>query len=156
MYRSIIDQYEAGAGSLKEVIASLSPAQLASHPVPGKWSIQQLVLHVMDADLVLTERMKRVIAEENPTLLAFSENNWMERLEYSRQPAEEAVQLFELNRGLFSRVLRHLPLTAYQRAGVHSERGNQTLADILRFSTTHLEHHLKFAHEKRHRLLAAT
>jgi uncharacterized damage-inducible protein DinB len=153
MDRSIIDQYEAGAAKLKQAIAGLSGEQLRAAPIPGKWSMQQLVLHLMDSDLVMTERMKRIIAEKRATFLAFDENRWMESLAYAHQPAEEAADLFELNRKLFARVLRELPDATFARIGVHSERGNQSLEDIVKFAVSHLEHHLKFAAEKRSRLV---
>jgi uncharacterized damage-inducible protein DinB len=151
---TVIDTYAAGAGWLRQAISGLSTPQLHATPIPGKWSMQQLVVHVTDADLVMTDRMKRVIAEDEPALLAFDEEKWLARLQYSHQRAEEAAGLFEINRIVFTRVLRHLPDEAFSRVGIHSQRGRQTLADILTFSTTHLEHHLKFAHEKRNRLLA--
>jgi hypothetical protein len=48
-----------------------------------------------------------------------------------------------------ARVLAALPESAYRRAGNHSERGTVTLAELVAGSTTHVDHHLKFVHQKR-------
>ncbi len=42
---------------------------------PGKWSIRQIVAHLADADLVGAHRFRQLIAEENPTLVAFDQES---------------------------------------------------------------------------------
>ena len=65
------------------------------------------------------------------------------------QSADDASAMIELTRRQLARVLRALPDSAFQRTGMHSERGKQTLSDLLTMAVTHLEHHLKFIDEKR-------
>ena len=65
-----------GGQKLADAVRGLRREDLQAHPVPGKWSIQQVVIHLMDSDLVTTDRMKRVIAEDNPTLLAYDEEKF--------------------------------------------------------------------------------
>jgi hypothetical protein len=59
----IVEQYAAGADRLSQSIVGLTRDDLAALPVPGAWSIQQIVLHMMDSDLISSDRMKRVIAD---------------------------------------------------------------------------------------------
>src|SRR5262245_48318339 len=73
MDRSLIEEYARGATRPAEAIAGLTPSQLNAEPVPGTWSIQQIVLHLMDSDLVGSDRMKRVIAEREPQLIGYDE-----------------------------------------------------------------------------------
>ncbi len=44
-------------------MAGVSREQLDAHPVPGKWSICEVVCHIADYEPVYADRMKRVIAE---------------------------------------------------------------------------------------------
>ncbi|MEI8194638.1 MAG: DinB family protein, partial [Phycisphaerae bacterium] len=67
MIKDMIEEYLRGGGKLGDAIQGLAPADFQATPVPGAWSIQQIVLHLMDSDLVASDRMKRIIAEENPT-----------------------------------------------------------------------------------------
>ena len=151
-YQQLIDQYEAGAPALAQAVEGLSQEDLLAFPIPGTWSIQQIVIHLMDSDLVLADRMKRVIAEDNPLLVGFKESRFAQDLFYELQPAGEAVRLFELNRRLMAVVLRQLPELAFHRIGTHNERGQMKLLDLLDGAVRHLEHHLAFLFAKRAKL----
>ena len=148
----LIDQYLKDADDLRMAVRGLQREDLLAHPVPGTWSVQEIVIHLLDSDFVLTDRMKRVIAEENPALLAFDETKFVERLFYDDQSADDALTLFEINRRNFGRVLRKLPDAAFERTGHHSERGPLRLIDLLTMSVNHLKHHMKFIVEKREKM----
>lgn len=154
MDRSLIEQYAAGPELLRKAAAGLSSQQLLAHPVPGTWSIQQIIMHLVDSDLVASDRMKRVIAEERPALIGYDESKFAARLFYERQPVDEAISLFSLNRAFTARILRALPEESFARAGVHNERGELTLATLVSDYVDHLAHHLAFLEKKRAMLQA--
>jgi hypothetical protein len=77
---STIERYAAGGPLLVYAAAGLTPEQETARPGPGRWSVAELVAHLLDSDLVYAERMKRVLAEDRPTLMAFDENAWIDRL----------------------------------------------------------------------------
>ena len=93
--------------------------------------------------------MKRIIAEDSPTLVGFDEQAWISRLLSNEMPVDEAAALFAANRNWMSRILRAQDEAAFARAGMHTEKGRQTLADVLAYATNHLDHHLKFLYAKR-------
>jgi len=152
MNRSLIDEYEKGGGELRMAVRGLSPGELAAFPVPGTWSIQQIVLHLMDSDLITADRMKRVIAEDNPTLIGYDESRFAKALHYHEQSVDDAVTILDLNRRNFAKVLRKLPDEAFGRVGTHNERGPLKLADLLAGAVKHLKHHVKFIVDKRRKL----
>ena len=152
MDRALIERYVAGAAAPAKAIEGLSRQELNSFPVPGTWSVQQVVLHLMDSDLIGSDRMKRVIAEESPTLLAYDETAFAKRLHYEDLDPVTACEVFRLNRLLTGAVLRKLPDEAFARAGMHTERGRETLADLVEGYADHLDHHMKFVQEKRRAL----
>jgi uncharacterized damage-inducible protein DinB len=150
MTRQLIEQYAAGASQLGQAIAGLSREQLNAFPVPGTWSIQQIVLHLMDSDLIASDRMKRVAAEpKEPMLIGYDETAFGQNLFYDQLDAQMACDIFQKNRLLTAEILRRLPEEAFARTGNHNERGRVTLADLIHTYVTHLEHHLKFVREKR-------
>jgi uncharacterized damage-inducible protein DinB len=152
MDRSLIDQYVKGSDDLRMAVRGLEREDLLAYPVPGTWSIQEIVIHVADSDLVISDRMKRVIAEDNPQLIGFDETRFVKGLHYNEQSIEDAVNLFELNRRQMARVLAKLPDQAFDRVGMHNERGPMKLSDLLAGAVNHLKHHLKFIVEKREKL----
>jgi hypothetical protein len=152
MYTNLIDQFAVGSGKLRPAIAGLTQEDLVARPGPGKWSIQELVIHLVDSDFVGMDRMKRVIAESNPPLIGFDENLWIEHHAPHEQSLEDALTLFEAGRRQMTRILRSLPEAAFARSGIHSERGPLTLENLVQTFVTHVDHHLTFLHEKRDRL----
>ena len=56
---------------------------------PGKWSIRQIVAHLADTELVYAHRMRQMVAEENPTLIAFDQDAWTKNLDYARRKPKQ-------------------------------------------------------------------
>jgi len=146
---TVIDRYVAGGAVLAYAVTGLTPEQEQARRGPGNWSIAELVTHLLDSDLVIGDRMRRVIAEDNPTLLAFDENAWIARLGAEAMPVEESVNLFGANRQRLSRILKRCTDAEFARTGQHTERGPLTLAELLAGAANHLDHHLRFLYAKR-------
>jgi hypothetical protein len=147
--RELIEKYAAGADVPARAIEGLSREQLLAFPVPGTWSIQQIILHLMDSDLIAADRMKRVAAEDHPTLIGYNETAFAKHLAYDQVSAEDATEIFRLNRQMTAELVRRLPDAAFKRTGLHNERGEVTLEQLLETYTGHLDHHVKFIKEKR-------
>ena len=152
MIKQAIDRYAAGGAVPAQWIKGLTRDDLLAHPVPGKWSIQELVHHVLDSDLIASHRMKRIIAEEAPLLISYDETAFAQKLGYDKMNAAAACELFRLNRELTAQVLRAQPESAFERFGIHSQNGKVRLADMVASYTNHLHHHMPFLIEKRKKL----
>jgi uncharacterized damage-inducible protein DinB len=156
MDQKLVSQYEAGGQKLQKSVTDLSKQDLLWTPPPestaGLWSIQQIILHLMDSDIIWAARMKLIIADEHPTLLGFDENKFAQNLFYDQQDPQAALKLFDLNRQQFSRVLRKLPESAASRTGQHNERGSITLGQSVKLMIEHVDHHIDFVLRKRKEL----
>ena len=146
---TLIESYLAGAKELRAAVAGMSREQVAARPVPGKWSTLEVVCHIADFEPIMAERMKRVIAFDQPQLLAADENDFARTLVYSERDLEEELAVVESTRRQMARILRALPEAAFARVGEHNVRGPLTLEAILTGTTNHIPHHLKFVGEKR-------
>ena len=149
MTAAAIEQYAQGGQKLANAIQGLTPDELHAVPVPGKWSTHHVVIHLADAEAAFADRMRRIIATDQATLLAWDENQFSSKLYYNQQLAEDAVLLISATRRQLARVLRALPPEAFTRFGQHSERGKQTLEEVIGFANWHLDHHLEFIAQKR-------
>jgi uncharacterized damage-inducible protein DinB len=149
MDRSLLEKFSQGADQIRSAIKGLSPEDLQAFPVPGTWSIQQIVVHLLDSDLIATHRMKRIIAEENPLLIGYDETQFTKSLFYDKEPLDEVLTLFQLNRAQMSRIFKQLPDAAFERRGTHNERGTVRLGQLVEDYVGHVDHHLKFVKQKR-------
>jgi len=144
-----IEQYHRGADLLPAAIHGLTPEDFHALPIPNTWSIAQITLHLMDADLIASDRMKRIIAEDNPAIIGYDESAFSKNLFYDRLDPFLAADIFKKNRQLTTIILQSLPESAFKRVGTHNQAGVITLGDMLDSYVKHLDHHLKFLYEKR-------
>jgi hypothetical protein len=145
----LIRNYLAGVDTLRQAVAGLTPQQAAARPVPGKWSTLEVVAHLSDFEPIMADRMKRIIAMEKPLLMGADENQFAKALVYQSRDLAEELALIAATRGQMAKILATLPADAWQRAGVHNERGLVTLEQIIQTATKHIPHHVAFIHEKR-------
>jgi hypothetical protein len=149
MNRAAIEQYAAGADQPLKGIAGLSREDLQAFPIPGTWSIQQIIIHLMDSDLIASDRMKRIAAEEKPLLIGYSQDAFMTKLHPDKMDATMAAEVFRLNRLLTADVLRLLPDEAFAKVGVHNERGLLSLEQLVTGYVGHLDGHMGHLRRKR-------
>lgn len=149
MKTKIIEQYEAQSAQLRAVITGLTRADLLAFPIPGTWSIQQIVIHMSDSDVIGVDRMKRIIAEEKPLLIGYNETSFSKALFYDDQSIDNAITLLELSRSQLAIILRKMPDTAWDRIGIHNEIGKVSLGEMLEKYIRHFDHHLGFIAKKR-------
>ena len=145
----LIDEYAAGPQKLRDTIAGMTPEEIDSAPVPGKWSTRQVVCHLADFEPVYADRMKHVIAEDQPTFAGGFHQQFAEHLAYGEREIEEELALIEAVRSQMARILQSLPSEAYERTGIHSVEGPMTLRTLLERITNHIPHHVQFIEEKR-------
>ncbi|HVS36360.1 MAG TPA: DinB family protein [Gemmataceae bacterium] len=145
----LIDEYLAGPPALRKAVAGMNREQLTARPVPGKWSTLEVVCHLADFDPILADRVKRMIALDNPPLTGADEKCFASALAYQDRDVEEELSLIERTRSQLARILRKQTDAALQRPGVHSERGPMTLERMLTAAVRHIPHHVSFILEKR-------
>ena len=148
-HTEIINSYVAGPQLLRHAVSGLSHEQLTARPVAGKWSTLEVVCHLADFDPILADRMKRIIAEDKPQILGADENKFAAALAYHHRDVEEELTIIERTREQMARILRTLPAEAFQRVGMHNERGPLSLERLLTMATNHISHHVQFIEEKR-------
>jgi uncharacterized damage-inducible protein DinB len=149
MDRDLIEHYVAGSEKLRRAVAGLSREEMLARPGPGAWSIQEVIVHLADSDAISIDRMKRIVSEDNPSLLYADETAYNEKLHPHEQDLEDTLVLFEVGRRQWARVLRLLPDEAFERKGTHNRRGEMTLGHLVADYVAHVDDHLKFIHGKR-------
>ncbi len=144
-----LDAYVSQADELKIWVSGLTKDQLNAHPIPGTWSIQQVTFHTLDSDLVSADRMRRIIAMDNPLLVGYDESRFAALLSYDKRDVSKACELFAMNRRFMGELLACCEPEAFERTGIHTERGKVTLAGLVQDYVEHVLHHRKFVVAKR-------
>lgn len=138
-----LEIYIASHEKIKNSISNLSETELDFKPAPDKWSIRQILNHLCDSEIMAITRMLRIITEENPSLLAYDQNKWVENLFYEHLDEKAALLIFGLIRTRMYHLFTMLPIETWSRTGTHSEKGAVSLLDMLKTYSEHGEKHLQ-------------
>ncbi len=120
-----------------------TPEQLARSYAPGKWTLRQLLLHLVDTEGVLLDRLHRLAADDKPLLWPFDENRWMAELGGGARSLATAATLFTATRAAVLELASLVPPERWTRAGVHAEAGRTTFGEVLQKVHRHNAHHLE-------------
>ena len=124
-------------------MSKLPASAIATREAPGKWSIGEVIQHLADSELVGANRFRMVMAHENPPLLAYDQDLWAERLRYSESNVDEALDEFALVRRSNVRLFERASESDFERVGMHSERGEESLRHLLKLYAGHDLVHLR-------------
>ena len=121
---------------------AMDPRILHQRSAPGKWSIQEILGHLIDSAANNHQRFVRA-QHTNPLVLPkYEQDDWVRFQGYEELPWPEVVDLwFAYNRHL-AHVMRRIPARARDvecRIGPYEP---VTLAYIVHDYNTHLRHHL--------------
>jgi hypothetical protein len=138
---ALLDRFRRGPEVVAAALTGAAGAEVDYRAEPDAWCVRQIVAHLADSEMVGMFRMRRIIAEDNPTIEAYDERAWSEKLDYGKRKYSAALETFRRTRAENYDLLKDLPREAFDRTGVHSERGPLTLLDLLSTYAEHAEKH---------------
>lgn len=145
----IFEAYLAGPKALRAAVAELSHQQRVARPVPGQWSIMEVICHLSDTDANIAHRLKRILSEERPSFERVQPDRMQAALAYHARDVEEELALIDLGRRQIIHILKSAQPESWDRTGVVGDRGDKTVTQMLNGAIEHVAHHLKFIIEKR-------
>ena len=146
---ALLERFHRAPEAVSAVLAGISGDEEDFLPAPGKWSIRQIMAHLADSELVCAHRFRQVIAEDNPSLIAFDQDAWTNNLDYARRAPRQACETFRRIREENYELLNGVPAAAWNRAGNHSENGPMTLHLLAERTAKHAETHVRQIQEVR-------
>lgn len=133
---------KATAAKLNKLVRGLTPKQLRWKPEPGKWSIAEIVAHLADVEIVASWRMRSIAASDGITIQPFDQDVWASVFQYQKRDPKQSIEIFRVLRENNIAMLRALPLEAWDRHGMHLERGKETIAHLSRMFAGHDTNHI--------------
>ena len=128
---------EAAPADVAAAVAGLSDADLGRPEAPGKWSLRRIVRHLADSEIVWGWRLRKIVAEDRPAIQGYDQDLWADRLHYDDADVAAALEEIRVMRGSNLRLIRALDPDQRLRAGVHSERGDESVEHMIRLYAGH-------------------
>lgn len=122
---------------LASLIRGLSKSQRARREAPGKWSINHVLRHLADSEIVWGWRMRMALAHDRPPITGYDQDAWADKLGYGEADAEESIREFGVLRTGNLRLLSKASPDDMRRVGVHTERGEESVGHMIKLYAGH-------------------
>jgi len=140
--RDAIEVMSGTVDVLAEIVGKHSVAHMRTRPFAGKWTPNEVIGHLVDAEWVLGFRLRVILAEENPDILGMDQELWVARQRYNDRAPGDLVRDFRSLRGINLPLWSGLSPADLKRSGNHNERGPESLDTMLRMYAAHDLHHV--------------
>lgn len=141
----LVDVYARGPERVWRALNGLTEETLGARPLPGKWTVLEIAIHLADSELIGAARIRLVLAADEPRLPGYDQDRWARDLRYASSDSARLASSLDLFAALR---LATLPLLIgaapgdWSRTGTHPDHGPVTLRNLLELYADHSERHI--------------
>jgi len=133
----------ATAEKLERLIEGVSTSELRKRPAADKWSVNEIVAHLADAEIVTGFRLRFILGAPGTPITAYDQDSWVTSGHYEQRDPRKSVEQFRVVREANLALLKSLTPEQWKHYGMHSERGQETIERIVRMTAGHDMNHLQ-------------
>jgi uncharacterized damage-inducible protein DinB len=116
--------------ALAKLMNGVPDEKLSKRPVGNKWSVQELLAHLSEAEIGASWRYRQMIERNGCSLAPYDQELWHSLGDYASRNPTESLQLFTLLRQSNLRMFERLTPEQWKHYGVHAERGEMSVRDL--------------------------
>lgn len=128
---------------LARLIAGVPASRLRKRPAPGKWSVAEIIAHLLDAEIVGGFRIRIILGSPGTPIAAFDQDVWVTSGHYGKRDPRKCIEQFGAMREANLDLYKTLTPDQWRHYGIHSERGKETVEHIARMFAGHDLNHLE-------------
>ena len=140
--RAPIPLMKAGPAKIERAVRGLTRRQLLKKPAPGKWSIADILGHLVDTEVVYGYRYRMALAQPGMQTQAYDEPTWAATFKYRTRDTKKLLRQIHLLRQVNLDLVTSVPRGWWSRYGNHTERGRETVRRTLELIAGHDLNHL--------------
>jgi len=140
-------EVQAGTPSALQELFREAGDRLRARPALTEWSVLEAAGHMLDAEVVASARYRWILAQDEPRLVGYDQELWMERLRHNEDDPDELLSLFEALRAANLALWSRSSGVERARIGVHEERGPESYELTFRLIAGHDRNHLAQARQ---------
>jgi uncharacterized damage-inducible protein DinB len=143
-FKKLLDVAEKNPEQVARAVMGLPMKVLKYKPAADKWSVQEILAHLADTEIVYGYRLRQAIADKEPTFAPIDQDAWAANLGYAEPTPPELIALYSLLRRANLRVLRRLTPAELEKSGFHPEHKRKiTIAELVQMLAKHGTSHLE-------------
>ncbi|HXY50256.1 MAG TPA: DinB family protein [Terriglobales bacterium] len=128
---------------LARLIKGVSTARLRKRPAPEKWSVSEILAHLVDGEIVVAFRMRLILGCPGTAIVAYDQAQWAVSGHYDQRDPRNSLEQFRVLREGNLALLKSLEPAQWKHWGMHSERGQESIEHIVRLCAGHDLNHLQ-------------
>jgi uncharacterized damage-inducible protein DinB len=133
----------AAPRTIARALGRASGRRLARRPAPGEWSPTEVLGHLLDAEVTLGFRIRKLAAEPGAPIVAWDQDRWTDGLRHRRADARTLAAAYAALRIANVEQIRRLTPAQRRAAGRHPEYGRLRLDEILNHWAEHDLNHIE-------------
>ena len=137
---ALIALYRDGHAEVVRALDCAIDQELDRRPGEGCWTAREVVHHLADSETTSFIRLRKLVAEDHPTIEAYNENLYALRNHYQR-PIETSLAVLAAVRSSSAELLDDLSDAEWTRTGTHSQTGSYSLDFWLTLYAEHAHDH---------------
>jgi hypothetical protein len=102
---------------------------------------------MLDAEVVSSARYRWIVAQDEPRLVAYDQESWMQQLRHNEDDPDEVLSVFEALRSANLALWSRSSEAERGRVGLHEERGPESYELVFRLIAGHDRNHLAQARQ---------
>jgi len=127
---------------LEDLIVNCPMKKLLKEPLPGKWSVAEIINHLAEGEIVIAYRIRLILGSAGTPIQAYDQVAWARNAKMVKQDPPKSLELFRILRESNVRLLKSIPKKMWTFHGVHEERGRETIAHIIKLCAGHDFNHI--------------
>ena len=133
--------------AMQTLLDPLTNDQWMSRYMPEKWSIKELVVHLIDAERIFGYRILRLLRRDSTELPGYDENWFASHCRADERSASDILLEWKLVRALTQMTLEHAHPLDLDFIG--NANGKSVTAREIAFAVVgHTQHHLNIIHQR--------
>jgi hypothetical protein len=133
---------QAGVVDLWRSLVSRAGGWIDVRPEPSEWSVVECLGHVVDAEIVTAARYRWILAHDEPPLIGYDQDLWVDRLHAGRHDdPNELLELLGALRAANVSLWAGASEEDRRRVGIHAERGSESFDLLFRMLAGHDRFH---------------
>jgi len=141
--KKVAQSYGRQHKDLAVLLSGIPGKAMHYKPAPDKWSIHEVVWHLVDSEANLFVRFRAAVAEPGKLIMAFEQDDWNNAFHYEKSDLDMALKTLKWLRRASADLLTRIPNEAWKHTIKHPERGVLTLEKLLVSYHEHIPVHLK-------------
>ncbi|MFD2570960.1 DinB family protein [Spirosoma soli] len=138
----MIGLQETAPARYQKLLAGRSDEDLARTYREGSWTVQQLVHHIADIQLLNFLRLKKALTEDDYVITLVQMNDWAKTPDATTAPIDDSLLMFDGITRRFVYLWRTLDEQTQTKTYYHPSRQiNLSLKQFLYMATWHVVHH---------------